>query len=58
MNIKQNFLELSGVEITKSILIDLQKLSSYSGELIASIYADNLLHRQNSNTYYKSSKPV
>lgn len=43
MNIKQNVLKVSGIEITKSILIDLQKLSSYSGEPIASIYADNLL---------------
>jgi hypothetical protein len=43
MNIEQNILEVSGLEMTKSILIDLQKLSSYSGEPIASVYADNLL---------------
>jgi hypothetical protein len=43
MNIEQTVLEISGIEITKSILIDLQKLSSCSGEPIASIYADNLL---------------
>ncbi|MTJ55816.1 hypothetical protein FJR38_25705 [Anabaena sp. UHCC 0253] len=43
MNIKQNVLEVSGVELTKTILIDLQKLSSCSGEPIASVYADNLL---------------
>jgi len=43
MNIKQTVLDISGVEITKSILMDLQKLSSCSGEPIASIYADNLL---------------
>jgi hypothetical protein len=43
MNIEQKNLELSEVEFTKSILIDLQKLSSCSGEPIASVYADNLL---------------
>ncbi|TVP62936.1 MAG: hypothetical protein EA343_09575 [Nodularia sp. (in: Bacteria)] len=43
MNIEQKVLEVSGVEITKYILIDLQKLSSCSGEPIASVYADNLL---------------
>jgi hypothetical protein len=43
MHTKQNVLEISGVELTKSILIDLQKLSSCSGEPIASVYADNLL---------------
>ncbi|MDD1429135.1 hypothetical protein MEO94_32855 [Dolichospermum sp. ST_sed9] len=43
MNIKQNVLEVSGIEITKSILIDLQKLSFCSGEPIASVYTDNLL---------------
>ncbi|WP_353933357.1 hypothetical protein WJM97_23015 (plasmid) [Okeanomitos corallinicola TIOX110] len=43
MNIEQTVLEISGIEITKSILIDLQKLSSCSGEPIASVYADNLL---------------
>ncbi len=43
MNIEQTVLEISGVEITKAILVDLQKLSSCSGKPIASIYADNLL---------------
>lgn len=43
MNIEQNVLEVSGVEITKSLLVDLQKLSSYSGEPVAAVYADNLL---------------
>ncbi|MTJ49910.1 hypothetical protein [Dolichospermum sp. UHCC 0259] len=43
MNIEQTVLEISGIEITKSILIDFQKLSSCSGEPIASVYADNLL---------------
>jgi hypothetical protein len=43
MNIEQKILAFSGVEITKYILIDLQKLSSCSGEPIASVYADNLL---------------
>jgi len=43
MNIEQNVLEVSGVEITKAILVDLQKRSSCSGEPMASVYADNLL---------------
>lgn len=43
MNTEQNVLEVSGVEITKTLLVDLQKLSSYSGEPISAIYADNLL---------------
>ncbi|MBE9250618.1 hypothetical protein IQ226_16015 [Dolichospermum sp. LEGE 00240] len=43
MNIKQNVLEVSGLELTKTILVDLQKLASCSGEPIASVYADNLL---------------
>jgi len=43
MNIEQTVLEVSGVEITKAILVDLQKLSSYSGEPVAAVYADNLL---------------
>lgn len=43
MNIEQTVLEVSGVEITKTLLVDLQKLSSNSGEPIAAVYADNLL---------------
>jgi hypothetical protein len=43
MNIEQTVLEVSGVEITKTLLADLQKLSSYSGEPVAAVYADNLL---------------
>ncbi|MEA5580777.1 hypothetical protein VB620_05415 [Nodularia harveyana UHCC-0300] len=43
MNIEQNVLQISGIEMTKAILVDLQKLSSCAGEPIASIYADNLL---------------
>jgi len=43
MNVEQNVKEVSGVEITKAILVDLQKLSSYSGEPVAAVYADNLL---------------
>jgi hypothetical protein len=42
MNIEQTVKEVSGVEITKAILVDLQKLSSYSGEPVAAVYADNL----------------
>ncbi|MBP5974481.1 hypothetical protein HW132_17535 [Brasilonema sp. CT11] len=48
MNISQTVLENSRVEITKAILVDLQKLSSYSGEPIAAIYADNLLRTMRS----------
>lgn len=43
MNVEQTVLEVSGLEITKTLLIDLQKLSSYSGEPVAAVYADNLL---------------
>ncbi|MBD2302211.1 hypothetical protein [Nostoc sp. FACHB-190] len=43
MNTEQTVLEVSGVEITKTLLVDLQKLSSYSGEPIAAVYVDNLL---------------
>jgi hypothetical protein len=43
MKIEQTVLEFSGIEITKAILVDLQKLQQYSGEPIAPVYADNLL---------------
>lgn len=43
MNIEETVLEVSGVEITKTLLVDLQKLSSYSGEPVAEVYADNVL---------------
>ncbi|MBD2364947.1 hypothetical protein H6G36_27940 [Anabaena minutissima FACHB-250] len=43
MNIEQTVLKVSGVEITQALLVDLQKLYSYSGEPIAAVYADNLL---------------
>jgi len=43
MNIEQTVLEVSGVEITKTLLVDLQKLQQYTGEPIAAVYADNLL---------------
>jgi hypothetical protein len=43
MNVEQTVKEVSGVEITKAILVDLQKLASNSGEPIAAVYADNLL---------------
>lgn len=43
MNIEQTVKEVSGVEITKAILVDLQKLCSNSGEPITAVYADNLL---------------
>jgi hypothetical protein len=48
MNTEQTVLEVSGVEITKALLGDLQKLSSYSGEPIAAVYADNLLRTMRS----------
>lgn len=35
--------QILGVDLASSILPDLQKLSSYSGEPIAAVYADNLL---------------
>jgi hypothetical protein len=43
MKAEQTVLEISAVEITSNILEDLQKLSTYSGEPMAAVYADNLL---------------
>ncbi|HAX86157.1 MAG TPA: hypothetical protein DCY91_07755 [Cyanobacteria bacterium UBA11370] len=43
MSIEQNILEITGVEITRAIVGDLQKLQQYSGEPMAAVYADNLL---------------
>ncbi|MBD2254540.1 hypothetical protein [Nostoc parmelioides] len=43
MTIEPTSLEVSGVEITKTLLGDLQKLQQYTGEPIAAVYADNLL---------------
>ncbi|WP_315789146.1 hypothetical protein [Fischerella sp. JS2] len=45
MNVEQTVLEVSGVEITKAILVDLQKLQQYSGEPMAAVYADDLLRK-------------
>lgn len=45
MNAEQTVLEVSAVEITSHILEDLQKLSTYSGEPMAAVYADNLLRK-------------
>jgi hypothetical protein len=42
MNTSLSVKEIPGVEITKAILVNLQKLSSYSGEPMAVVYADNL----------------
>ncbi|MEO1763491.1 MAG: hypothetical protein AAFR83_16320 [Cyanobacteria bacterium J06629_18] len=43
MKAEQTVLEVSAAEITEHILEDLQKLSTYSGEPMAAVYADNLL---------------
>ena len=43
MNAEQTVIFVSAVEITDHILEDLQKLSTYSGEPMAAVYADNLL---------------
>ena len=43
MSIEQNVLEITEVQITITILGDLQKLQQYSGEPMAAVYADNLL---------------
>jgi hypothetical protein len=48
MNTEQTVLEVSGVEITKTLLGDLQKLQQYTGEPIAAVYADNLLRTMRS----------
>lgn len=42
MNTKQTVKEVSVYEITKAILVDLQKLQQYFGEPMAAVYADNL----------------
>ena len=43
MNAEQTVIFVSAVEITDHILEDLQRLSTYSGEPMAAVYADNLL---------------
>jgi hypothetical protein len=43
MSTEPTVLEASPIEITKAILVDLQKLSLSSGEPIAAVYADSLL---------------
>ena len=43
MSAKQTVLEISLSEIANHILEDLKKLSVYSGEPMAAVYADNLL---------------
>ncbi|MBO3457359.1 hypothetical protein G7B40_030405 [Aetokthonos hydrillicola Thurmond2011] len=43
MNTSQTVKEISTVEMTNAILVDLQKLSSYSGEPMAAVYVDNLM---------------
>jgi hypothetical protein len=45
MSKEQTVLEVDAAEITKSFLEDLQKLSYYSGEPMAAIYADSLLRK-------------
>lgn len=42
MSNEQIVLKVEAAEITKSFLEDLQKLSDYSGEPMAAIYADSL----------------
>ncbi len=48
MSAEQTVLEATAVEMTKAILVDLQKLSSYSGQPMAAVYADNLLRTMRS----------
>ncbi|QIR41856.1 hypothetical protein HCG51_34840 (plasmid) [Tolypothrix sp. PCC 7910] len=48
MNVEQTVKEVSGIEITKAILVDLEKLASNSSEPIAAVYADNLLRTMHS----------
>ncbi|NJM21773.1 MAG: hypothetical protein HC874_32030 [Richelia sp. SL_2_1] len=43
MKAEQTVIFVSAAEITNHILEDLQKLSTYSGEPMAAVYADNLL---------------
>ncbi|BAZ09252.1 hypothetical protein NIES4071_10590 [Calothrix sp. NIES-4071] len=45
MSSEQTVLEVKAAEITKSFLEDLEKLSYYSGEPMAAVYADSLLRR-------------
>ena len=46
MSTEQTVLEVEAAEITRSFLEDLQKLSYYSGEPIAAVYAYSLLQMQ------------
>ncbi|MBW4571201.1 MAG: hypothetical protein KME31_25260 [Tolypothrix carrinoi HA7290-LM1] len=48
MSAEQTVLEATQEEMTKAILVDLQKLSSYSGQPMAAVYADNLLRTMRS----------
>ena len=45
MSTEQTVLEVEAAEITRSFLEDLQKLSNYSGEPIAAVYAYSLLRK-------------
>jgi hypothetical protein len=58
MNIEQTVLEVSVGEITKAILVDLQKLQQYSGEPMAAVYADNLLRKMRSLRLHARLTPI
>jgi len=45
MNTGQKILELSVVEITKSLLSDLEELSRCAGEPVAAVFVDSLLRK-------------
>jgi hypothetical protein len=48
MDNEQAVLEISAVEITKSLLSDLKQLSRCAGEPVAAVFADSLLRRMRS----------
>ena len=48
MDNEQAVLEISAVEITKSLLSDLKQLSRCAGEPVAAVFADSLLRKMRS----------
>jgi hypothetical protein len=48
MNNEQTILKASAVEITKSLLSDLEKLSKCAGEPVAAVFIDSLLRKMRS----------
>ncbi|MBW4511090.1 MAG: hypothetical protein KME64_31925 [Scytonematopsis contorta HA4267-MV1] len=45
MNTEQKVLKVSAVEITKSLLSDLEELSRFAGEACSAVFADSILRK-------------